>query len=101
MISFIHGDKLKQLGERLRHARLKRDEPQSEFAVRLGVSVPTLRKMETGNPSVSIGLWVEALELLNRLSDLDHVLTPQQSLFEQYDAKLEKTRKRASKRKVK
>ena len=101
MVSFISGDKLKQLGERLRHSRLKRDEPQSEFAVRLGVSIPTLRKMETGDTSISIGLWVEALELLNRLSDLDHVLAPQQSLFEQYDAKLKQTRKRASKRKVK
>ena len=99
MISFELNNKLEQLGRRLRGARLKRNEPQREFAVRLGVSIPTLRKMETGDPSVSIGLWIDALELLGHLSDIDHLLAPRQSLFEQYDAHKAKTRRRASKRK--
>ncbi|WP_419659810.1 putative DNA-binding protein [Desulfosarcina variabilis str. Montpellier] len=99
MISVEIEEKLAQLGRRLRDARLKRNEPQREFAVRLGVSIPTLRKMETGDASVSIGLWIDALELLGHLGDIDHLLAPRQSLFEQYDAKKAKTRQRASKRK--
>ena len=101
MVSFISVEHLKQLGQRLRNARLERDEPQREFAARLGVSIPTLRKMEKGDPTASIGLWVEALELLNRLPDLDQVLAPRQSLFEQYDATRKMKRQRASRRKMK
>jgi transcriptional regulator with XRE-family HTH domain len=100
MLSVDLKDKLARLGRRLRDTRLKRNEPQREFAVRLGVSIPTLRKMETGDPSVSIGLWIDALELLGHLADIDHLLAPRQSLFEQYDAKQTKTRQRASKRKA-
>ncbi len=92
--------KLIQLGQRLRDARLNRNEPQREFAVRLGVSIPTLRKMETGDPSVSIGLWVDALDLLGRLSDVDHLLAPRQSLFGQYGAEQARKRRRATKKKT-
>jgi len=100
MFSVNCGEKLRQLGRRLRDARLKRNEPQREFAARLGVSIPTLRKMETGDPSVSLGVWVEALDLLDRLSDIDHLLAFQQSLFEQYDNSKKKPRQRVSRKKV-
>lgn len=100
MLSVECIEKLKQLGLRLRDARLERNEPQHEFADRLGVSIPTLRKMERGDSSVSIGLWIDTLDLLNRLSDFDHLLSPQQSLFEQYDAKNKKTRLRASPKRI-
>ena len=100
MISVKCDEKLRQLGRRLRDARLKRNEPQREFAVRLGNSIPTLRKMETGDPSVSIGVWVDVLDLLDRLPDIDHLLSFRQSLFEQYDHSKMKTRQRASRRKV-
>lgn len=99
MISIESEEKLKELGDRLRAARLGRNEPQKEFAIRLGVSVPTLRKMEKGDPSVSVGLWIEALDLFDRLLDLDQVMAPEHSLFEQYENLQKKTRKRASKRK--
>ena len=98
MFSVNSEKKLVQLGRRLREARLTRNEPQREFAVRLGVSIPTLRKMETGDPSVSIGLWIDALELLNCLEDIDQLLAPRQSLFEQYEAGNMKPRQRASRR---
>lgn len=86
------------LGGRLRQARLDRDEPQREFAARLGVSVPTLRKMENGDPSVSMGLWVDVLELLGRISELDGLLAPPPSLFAAFDAKKKKKRRRASRK---
>jgi transcriptional regulator with XRE-family HTH domain len=100
MFSVSCDEKLKQLGRRLRDARLQRNEPQREFAVRLGVSIPTLRKMETGDASVSIGAWVDVLDLLDRLSDIDQLLAYRQSLFEQYDRSKKGTRQRASRKKV-
>ena len=71
--------------QRLKTIRLDRGETQKRFAARLGVSVPTLRAMEQGDPGVRIGLWVEALWLLDRLDDLDCLLAVKNDLFEQRD----------------
>jgi transcriptional regulator with XRE-family HTH domain len=90
---------LEALGRRLKEVRLEKDDTQQEFASRVGISVPTLRKMEKGDPHVSIGLWIEALWLLDRLSDLDQVLAPRESLFDQYEKTTKLKRQRASKRK--
>ncbi len=98
MISVETKEKIFQLGKRLRENRLERDEPQERFAARLGVSVPTLRKMENGDPNVKIGTWIEALWLLNRLSDVDSVLKKDQTLFDEWDKKQKKKRQRATKR---
>jgi transcriptional regulator with XRE-family HTH domain len=100
MISVNSEAQLLRLGRRLRDARLRRNEPQREFAVRLGVSIPTLRKMETGDPSVSIGVWVEALDLLDRLSDIEQLLAIEPSLLEQYDQSKKKPRQRASRKRA-
>jgi transcriptional regulator with XRE-family HTH domain len=72
--------------------------PFQRFAARLGISIPTLRKMENGDPSVSIGLWAETLWLLERMTDLDEILKKEVSLFDQMDAQSKPKRKRASKR---
>lgn len=98
MISVTSEEKIIQLGKRLRENRLDRDEPQERFAARLGVSVPTLRKMENGDPTVKIGTWVEALWLLDRLSDVDFVLKKEQTLFDEWEKKQKKKRQRATKR---
>ncbi len=74
-------EKLNLLGKRLKTFRIERNDPQKEFAFRIGVSIPTLHKMEKGDPSVSIGKWIKALFILDRLDDLDHVLSSGQSLF--------------------
>lgn len=84
---------LKNLGQRLKNARLELNDPQKEFAFRIGVSIPTLYKMEQGNPSISIGTWVKALTMLGRLDDFDKLIAPKESLFERYDV-LEKTKSR-------
>jgi len=70
------------LGTRLRAERLARNEPQARFAARLGVSVPTLRRLEQGDASAQIGHWLTALELLGRLADADALLAPRYSLFD-------------------
>jgi transcriptional regulator with XRE-family HTH domain len=93
---------LRTLGQRLREARLDRNETQRDFAARLGVSIPTLRKMELGDPTVSIGLWAEALWVLGRQGDLDQLLSPEESLFDRYEKSARKhQRKRASTRRKK
>ncbi|MBW2369371.1 MAG: helix-turn-helix transcriptional regulator [Deltaproteobacteria bacterium] len=88
-----------QLGERLRSFRLERDETQKRFAARLRVSVPTYQKLETGDPTVNVGLWIEAIKLLDRIPDLDYVLAEKRSLFEQYESRQVKKRRRASRKK--
>ena len=77
---------LKKLGGRLKTARIELNDPQKEFAFRLGVSIPTLYKMEKGNPKVSIGTWVKALDILNKLDELNNLIAPQKSLAERYES---------------
>lgn len=86
MINVKENEILKNLGLRLKNARLEINDPQKEFAFRIGVSIPTLYKMEQGNPSISIGTWVKALSMLGRLDDIDQLIAPKESLFAQYEA---------------
>ena len=90
--------KLQRLGSRLRDERLRRNETQALFAARIGVSVPTLRKMESGDPTVQIGYWSVALNVLNRAEDLDTILAEPEDLFAKYDQMKTRQRRRASKR---
>ena len=91
---------LTRLGQRLKQARLERDDSQKDFAFRIGISVPTLQKMEKGSPQVAIGTWVRAMGILGRLEDIEVLLAPKKSLADRY-ASYQKTgtRQRASKRK--
>jgi transcriptional regulator with XRE-family HTH domain len=82
MLSNNFLDILARLGERLRAERLARNESQSRFAARLGVSVPTLRRMEQGDATAQIGHWLAALSLLDRQDDFDALLATRRSLFD-------------------
>jgi len=68
------------LGERLKRRRLQAREPQARTAARLGVSLPTYRKLEKGDPSAQIGTWIRALRLYGSIEPLD-ALFPE-SLFD-------------------
>ena len=70
------------LGSRLRAARIARNESMAVFAARIGASVPTLRAMERGAPTVQIGTWANALWALDRLEDLAPVLAARESLLD-------------------
>lgn len=96
MISDKQEGALKRLGARLREARLARNEPQSRFAARIGVSIPTLRRLEQGDATTQIGHWLEALEVLGRRDELDALLAPAASLFDA--SVVPKTRQRARRR---
>lgn len=47
---------LRNLGENLAIVRARRRESQRAWAGRLGISVPTLIRMERGNPGVGAGI---------------------------------------------
>ena len=67
---------LQTLGERLAVARLRRKESQRQWASRLGVSVPTLIRLEKGDPSVSMGVYASALWLLGLADGLGDLAEP-------------------------
>lgn len=51
------------LGERVRLGRRERRWTLQELSERVGVSVPTMRKVERGDPSVGLGVAFEAATL--------------------------------------
>ena len=72
----IAAQALRGLGENLAIARLRRRESQREWAARLGCSVPTLIRIERGDPAVGAGLYVTALWLIGRVSGLPALAAP-------------------------
>ncbi|MBW2683466.1 MAG: helix-turn-helix transcriptional regulator [Deltaproteobacteria bacterium] len=94
----INGDiksLLKKLGDRLKRARLARNESQDVFAARIGLTRQSYSKMEKGVASISIGYWLAASDILDRLQTWHEVLGEKEDLFEQFEQKRLK-RKRAS-----
>ena len=67
---------LKALGEDLAIARGRRRESQRVWAKRLGVSVPTLIRMERGDPGVGAGIYATALWLIGRSPALAALAAP-------------------------
>ncbi|MET0413534.1 MAG: XRE family transcriptional regulator [Polyangiaceae bacterium] len=67
---------LRKLGENLAIARVRRKESQRVWAKRLGVSIPTLIRMEQGEPGVGVGIYVTALWLLGRVQALPELADP-------------------------
>lgn len=85
---------LRQLGERLREARLARNESQDVFAARIGITRQSLGKMEKGLPSIPIGCWLAASDVLDRLQTWQGVLAEGEDLFARFERERQ-TRKRA------
>jgi transcriptional regulator with XRE-family HTH domain len=67
---------LRALGENLAIARVRRRESQRAWAKRLGVSVPTLIRLERGDPGVGAGIYATALWLIGRASALPGLAAP-------------------------
>ena len=74
---------LQGLGQRLKAARLERNESQELFAQRLGLTRQSYSKMERGFPGTPIGNWLEASCLLGRLAGWEELLDPPEDLFAQ------------------
>lgn len=71
---------IEKLGADLAVARLRRRESLKAWAQRLGVSVPTLLRLEAGDPSVSLGIVATALWLIQRDDDLGKLASPETDL---------------------
>jgi transcriptional regulator with XRE-family HTH domain len=69
---------LSRLGADLAVARLRRKESLKTWAQRMGVSVPTLMRLEAGEPTVSLGVLATALWLVGRDGALAGLASPQE-----------------------
>lgn len=77
-----------RLGEQFRAGRKRRypKDTQDDFARRLGVSRYTYQKMEKGDPSVAMGSYLRAAQLLGMLESFVAGLEPPKpSIFERKD----------------
>jgi transcriptional regulator with XRE-family HTH domain len=68
---------LETLGSHLAVARVRRKESLATRAKRVGVSIPTLMRMESGDPAVSIGIYATALWLIGRDGELARMASPE------------------------
>lgn len=74
--STVHA--LEKLGADLAVARLRRGESLKTWAQRMGVSVPTLQRLEAGDPSVGLGIVATALWLIGRDGGLSNLAAPEE-----------------------
>ena len=71
---------MRKLGADLATARKLRKQSMADWAARLNVSVPTLRRMESGDPAVSMAVYATALWLINRHDALAQAADPKEDL---------------------
>jgi transcriptional regulator with XRE-family HTH domain len=71
---------LVQFGENLAIARIRRKESQRVWSRRLNVSIPTLIRMERGDPKVSLGVYATALWMIGQIKALSDLIDPQRDL---------------------
>lgn len=86
-------DVARHLGALLRQARLARQWTIAELAERARVGVATLKRMERGAASVSLGAWLSVFEPLGLLPLLKNLEDPNSA------ALLDETRTRRARRK--
>lgn len=68
---------IEQLGQHIAIARKRRRESQAQWAKRLGVSQPTMARIERGDPAVSMAFYVMAMWLINQAEGLADLIAPQ------------------------
>ena len=76
-LPFAADDALKRLGASLRIARERRSESLRSWAERMNTSVPTLSRMESGDPAVGMGVYAVALWLAGKATDLGALAAPE------------------------
>ena len=66
----------RHLGALVRQARLARQWTIAELAERARIGTATVKRLEKGAPSVSLGVWLSAFERLGMLSLLKQIENP-------------------------
>lgn len=61
-------------------ARKRRKETQAQWAQRLGVSQPTMARIERGDPSVAMASYVMCMWLINQANGLADLIAPQNDM---------------------
>lgn len=67
---------MRELGDNLSIARKRRKESIKTWAERIGVSEPTLSRMEQGDPGVAVGTYATALWLIGRAQAIPELAAP-------------------------
>lgn len=71
---------LRTFGENLLLARKRRRETRKVWAQRIGVTEPTLVRMEAGDPSVAIGTYATALWMTGLSQELAKLCAPESDI---------------------
>lgn len=65
------------LAQNIGIARKRRHETQAQWARKLGVSQPTMARIERGDPSVAMASYVMCMWLINQAGGLADLISPQ------------------------
>ena len=71
---------LRRLGQDLATARKRRSQSLKAWSERMQISIPTLMRMEKGDPTVSMGVYATALWMVNRHENLAQAADPKGDL---------------------
>lgn len=68
---------IERLAQNIVIARKRRGESQAQWARQLGVSQPTMARIERGDPSVAMASYVMCMWLINQAGGLAELIAPQ------------------------
>ena len=68
---------IEQLAQNIVIARKRRGESQAQWARKLGISQPTMARIERGDPSVAMASYVMCMWLINQAGGLADLIAPQ------------------------
>ena len=68
---------IEQMAQRIVQLRKSRGETQAQWAEKLGISQPTMARVERGDPAVTMATYIACLWQLNPALDLTLLLAPE------------------------
>ena len=94
---------IEQLAQNIVIARKRRGESQAQWAKKLGISQPTMARIERGDPSVAMASYVMCMWLINQAGGLADLIAPQNdhAALEKEVAKIDSKRKSSAPKKNK